>query len=151
MMADTDLLEDYIEVYFKAFKYVGDLISEPMKADGISFEQFLIMRDLAAGEDVSLSEVARSRGVTRAAISRQIKTLLEKGMITQERDAADRRRMFLDLTPQGQEVTTRVNKVIHQRFNSWVKTMGEADAHELLRIMRRVGTNIIAKDKPSEA
>lgn len=146
-MADGDLLEEYIEVYFKAFKYVGDLISEPMKDDGISFEQFLIMRDLAKGEVVSLSEVAKSRGVTRAAISRQIKTLLEKDMITQERDAVDRRRMYLALTDHGQEVTTRVNKVIHQRFNAWFNTLGEHDAHELLRIMRRVGTDIIAKDR----
>ncbi|MFD1484178.1 MarR family winged helix-turn-helix transcriptional regulator [Lacticaseibacillus baoqingensis] len=146
-MADTDLLEAYIEVYFHAFKYVGELISEPMKADGISFEQFLIMRDLAAGHQLGLSEIAKKRGVTRAAISRQIKTLLEKETIVQERDAVDRRRLYLRLTPHGEEVTSRVNKVIHKRFYDWVSALGEKDAKELLRIMRKVGTNIIAKDK----
>ncbi|MCI1985803.1 MAG: MarR family transcriptional regulator [Lactobacillus sp.] len=146
-MANTDLLEAYIEVYFRAFKYVGDLISEPMKADGISFEQFLIMRDLAAGHQLSLSEIAQRRGVTRAAISRQIKTLLEKETIVQERDADDRRRLYLRLTPHGEEVTTRVNKVIHKRFYDWVEALGEDDAKELLRIMRKVGATIIAKDR----
>ncbi|WP_125707727.1 MarR family winged helix-turn-helix transcriptional regulator [Lacticaseibacillus porcinae] len=146
-MAETDLLEAYIEVYFNAFKYVGDLISEPMKADGISFEQFLIMRDLAAGEELGLSEIAKKRGVTRAAISRQIKTLLEKGTITQERDDIDRRRLYLRLTDRGEEITLRLNKVIHKRFYDWVDMLGEQDAHELLRIMRRVGETIIAKDK----
>ena len=146
-MAEADLLEAYIEVYFQAFKYVGELISEPMKADGISFEQFLIMRDLAAGQQLGLSEIAKKRGVTRAAISRQIKTLLEKDNIVQERDDSDRRRLYLRLTAHGEEVTARVNKVIHKRFYDWVAALGEHDAEELLRIMRRVGNTIIAKDK----
>ena len=146
-MSETDLLEAYIEVYFQAFKYLGELIAEPMKADGISFEQFQIMRDLAAGQQLGLSEIAKKRGVTRAAISRQIKTLLEKGAIVQERDEVDRRRLYLRLTPHGEEVTNRLNKVIHRRFYDWVATLGEEDAEELLRIMRRVGTTIIAKNK----
>ncbi|WP_461212913.1 MarR family winged helix-turn-helix transcriptional regulator [Lacticaseibacillus sp. GG6-2] len=146
-MAEPELLEAYIEVYFQAFKYVGELISEPMKADGISFEQFLIMRDLAAGHQLGLSEIAKKRGVTRAAISRQIKTLLDKDTIVQERDEADRRRLYLRLTPHGEEVTARVNKVISKRFNDWVDALGEHDAMELLRIMRRVGNTIIAPDK----
>lgn len=146
-MAEPDLLEAYIEVYFQAFKYVGELISEPMKADGISFEQFLIMRDLAAGHQLGLSEIAKKRGVTRAAISRQIKTLLDKDTIVQERDETDRRRLYLRLTPHGEEVTARVNKMISKRFNDWVDALGQHDALELLRIMRRVGNTIIAPDK----
>lgn len=147
-MADGDLLDAYIDVYFTAFKYIGDLISAPMKADKLSFEQFMIMRDLDAGHELNLSAIARKRRVTNAAVSRQLKQLLERGVITQERDATDHRRYHLRLTNHGAIVTHRLNTTIHKRFYGWVEILGEADTRELLRIMGRVGEHIIAKEFP---
>lgn len=145
IMAEGDLLNEYIEVYFSAFKYVGELVSEPMKRYKLSFEQFLIMRDLAAGHELALSAIAAKRGVTRAAISRQIKTLLEQGYVVQERDQTDRRRQFLHLTVRGEQVSTKLNATITARFGDWVAVIGEQDAKELLRIMTRVGDTIIQR------
>ncbi|WP_225352486.1 MarR family winged helix-turn-helix transcriptional regulator [Lacticaseibacillus nasuensis] len=103
------MLNEYIEVYFTAFKNVGDLVSEPMHQYHLSFEQFLIMRDVAAGHKVALSAIAEQRRVSRAAISRQIKTLLDRDYLVQERDTDDRRRQFLHLTPTGEQVTAKLN------------------------------------------
>ncbi|WP_179395657.1 MarR family winged helix-turn-helix transcriptional regulator [Lacticaseibacillus absianus] len=142
-MTDQNLLDDYIDVYMTGFKYVGDLVSAPMKQYNLSFEQFLIMRDLLAGHTLSISDVAKNRHVTRAAISRQIKTLLDNHYIVQDRDANDRRRLYLRLTARGEEVTTALNAAIHERFYRWVEVIGEQDGRELLRIMRRVSNEII--------
>lgn len=139
------MLNEYIEVYFTAFKNVGDLVSEPMHQYHLSFEQFLIMRDVAAGHKVALSAIAEQRRVSRAAISRQIKTLLDRDYLVQERDTDDRRRQFLHLTPTGEQVTAKLNVAISERFGEWVDVLGEADARELLRIMRRVGESIIQR------
>ncbi|MFD1431993.1 MarR family winged helix-turn-helix transcriptional regulator [Lacticaseibacillus yichunensis] len=146
-MADDNLLEDYIEVYLSAFKYVGELVSAPMRDDDISFEQFLILRDIAAGHDLSLSEIAKARHVTRAAISRQIKTLMEHHYMIQVRDPNDGRRQELQLTTSGQALVSRVNQAISTRFAGWIDVIGEPDAQDLLRIMRRVGQEIIAKEQ----
>ena len=144
-MATADLLNEYIEVYFTAFKNVGDLVSEPMHQYHLSFEQFLIMRDVAAGHKVALSAIAEQRRVSRAAISRQIKSLLDRDYLVQERDTDDRRRQFLHLTPTGEQVTAKLNVAISERFGEWVAVLGEAAARELLRIMRRVGESIIQR------
>lgn len=144
-MATADLLNEYIEVYFTAFKNVGDLVSEPMHQYHLSFEQFLIMRDVAAGHKVALSAIAEQRRVSRAAISRQIKSLLDRDYLVQERDTDDRRRQFLHLTPTGEQVTAKLNVAISERFGEWGDVLGEADARELLRIMRRVGESIIQR------
>lgn len=141
-----NLLDDYIDVYMRSFKYVSDLVSVPMKHYKLSFEQFLIMRDIHAGDQLALSAIAKSRGVTRAAVSRQIKTLLDQGYVVQERDETDRRRLYLRLTERGEQVTETVNAAIHDRFYGWIEVIGEADARELLRIMRRVATELIDKD-----
>ncbi|WP_125704935.1 MarR family winged helix-turn-helix transcriptional regulator [Lacticaseibacillus daqingensis] len=142
-MSDPQLLQDYLRMYWQTFKRLDELIAEPMKADGLSFEQFLIMRDLEAGHELAVSEIAQHRGVTRAAISRQIRALITRGMVIQLRQANDRRRLPLALTPAGTAVTVRLNARIEQRFAKWVDLLGEADARELLRLMERVGEKIV--------
>lgn len=149
-MAERDMLDDYIDVYLSGFKYISELVSVPTMTYHLSFEQFLIMRDVESGQRLSLSEVAKHRGVTRAAISRQLKTLLEEGYIVQTPDPKDRRRQYLDLTPQGRKVTMAINEAISQRFYGWVKIIGEQDTKELLRIMRRVSEEVIQNDRDAK-
>ncbi|WP_170999960.1 MarR family winged helix-turn-helix transcriptional regulator [Enterococcus nangangensis] len=140
---EEQLLNDYIQMYWGTFKYLDDLIAQPMKVYQVSFEQYLIMRDLSLGHQLEVSEIARQRDVSRAAISRQLKTLLNKGLVMQDRNSTDRRRLPLSLTEKGEEVTAELNQVIAKRFAMWAKRLGEKDARELLRIMARVRTEII--------
>ncbi|WP_125579540.1 MarR family winged helix-turn-helix transcriptional regulator [Lacticaseibacillus suibinensis] len=146
-MATQTLLDEYIEVYLTSFKYVSELVSVPTVKFHLSFEQFLIMRDLHAGHRLAISDVAKHRGVTRAAISRQIKTMLDHHYIVQTRDEGDRRRLYLSLTPEGTEITGQINEAIHKRFYGWVDIIGEHDVKELLRIMRRVSVEVIQTDQ----
>ena len=76
-MEDSQLLDEYVEIYMSAIKYVEDLVSQPTKAYKLSFEQFLIMKEIAEDSSVSLIDIAKKRGVTRGAISRQIRVLLK--------------------------------------------------------------------------
>lgn len=146
------LLEKYIRVYMSAFKYIGDLVSEPTKRYKLSFEQFLIMRDVANSEQVGMSDIAAKRGVTRAAISRQIKVMLEHHYLIQERDPIDRRRLYLRLTPEGKAVTMKIDAAIHQVFDGWVEMMGKDKADDLLSIMEEVAEKIVRKGRgPSKA
>lgn len=140
---EEKLLNDYIQMYWETFKYLDDLIAQPMKVYQVSFEQYLIMRDLGTGKDLEVSEIARERNVSRAAISRQLKTLLAKGFVMQDRNIKDRRRFPLRLTEKGEEVTEKLNVEIAQRFSLWTTRLGKKDAEELLRIMQRIRTEII--------
>ncbi|QGG60188.1 MarR family winged helix-turn-helix transcriptional regulator [Loigolactobacillus bifermentans] len=139
------LLEKYINVYMSVFKYIGDLVSEPTKRYKLSFEQFLIMRDVENSEQVGMSDIAAKRGVTRAAISRQIKVMLDHHYLVQERDPIDRRRLYLRLTPEGKQVTTKINQAIRKVFEGWVDMLGSDKANDLLSIMEEVGEKIIRK------
>lgn len=145
-MVEQKLLHEYIDIYWKTFKNIDQLIGVPMIEYKISFEQFMIMCDLGEGKKLGVSEIARSRKVTRAAISRQIKTLLGLDYIIQERDSVDRRIQYLRLTEKGEEITELLNEKVSDRFYGWVDLLGQDDAHELLRIMRKVSDLIIAKE-----
>ncbi len=145
-MKDSQLLDKYVELYMSAIKYVEDLVSEPTQAYQLSFEQYLIMKEIADDNSVSLIDIAKKRGVTRGAISRQIRVLLKLDYITQEIDPDDRRRLILNLTPSGQKTVEELNPKIHNRFTSWMETFGEENAKQMLDLMNEFRHKIMVKD-----
>ncbi|WP_260160616.1 MarR family winged helix-turn-helix transcriptional regulator [Latilactobacillus curvatus] len=145
-MKDSQLLDEYVELYMSAIKYVEDLVSEPTQAYQLSFEQYLIMKEIADDNSVSLIDIAKKRGVTRGAISRQIRVLLKLDYITQEIDPDDRRRLILNLTPSGQKTVEELNPKIHNRFTSWMETFGEENAKQMLDLMNEFRHKIMVKD-----
>lgn len=142
-MKHDQLLKEYIEVYLSAFKKIDDLISEPMKADKLSFDQFLVLRTLLETEQMTLSDIAKVRGVTRAAIARQLKPLVARQWVVQREDEHDKRRLLLALTPAGREVAQRINRAAEARFDDWVAVLGQQDTKDLLRIMRTVNQKLM--------
>ncbi|MCT3358717.1 MarR family transcriptional regulator [Latilactobacillus curvatus] len=146
IVKDSQLLDEYVELYMSAIKYVEDLVSEPTQAYQLSFEQYLIMKEIADDNSVSLIDIAKKRGVTRGAISRQIRVLLKLDYITQEIDPDDRRRLILNLTPSGQKTVEELNPKIHNRFTSWMETFGEENAKQMLDLMNEFRHKIMVKD-----
>ncbi|WP_125544348.1 MarR family winged helix-turn-helix transcriptional regulator [Levilactobacillus lindianensis] len=133
---EESLLDAFIDVYMNSIKYLGEFVSEPAKEFHLSFEQYLILRDITQNTNVTLMDIASKRQVTRSAISRQIKVLLKQGYLQQRPDENDRRRLYLLATPAG----TRAERVIRQRINSrfqgWVDLYGDDRVHEVLDFIR---------------
>lgn len=136
-MKQAQLLDEYIDVYMKSLKYLDSFVSEPAMKYSLSFEQYLIMHDIAQQSHVTLARIADRRGVTRSAISRQIKVLLKLDYIYQQRDEKDHRRQFLHLTPRGRQIEEILAKAAEDRFNGWIKIFGEDRAMDLLQFIRQ--------------
>ncbi|TYC48450.1 MarR family transcriptional regulator [Weissella muntiaci] len=142
------LLNEYIDAYLTTIKYLDDVVSEPAMEFGLSFEQYLIMHNVAHHHSgLTLTEIVESRNVTRAAISRQIKMLLRKQYIYQVPDRHDRRRMLLYLTPEGREVEQVVTERVQRRFEGWVESFGEESAKRGLRMLRLIEQKIVSKSR----
>lgn len=82
--SNADLLKEAIDVYLSSLKYLDNFVSEPATKYGLSFEQYLILHTIAEQDNVSLMDIASERRVTRSAISRQIKVLLQHDYIYQK-------------------------------------------------------------------
>lgn len=136
-MKQAQLLDEYIDVYMKSLKYLDSFVSEPAMKYSLSFEQYLIMHDIAQQSHVTLARIADRRGVTRSAISRQIKVLLKLDYIYQQRDEKDHRRQFLHLTSRGRQIEEILAKAAEDRFNGWIKIFGEDRAMDLLQFIRQ--------------
>ncbi|MDO1605834.1 MarR family transcriptional regulator [Lactobacillus sp. YT155] len=134
-MENPQLLQDYIEIYVSAIKYLEELVSKPTQEYGLSFEQFLILKEIYDDNSISLKDIAAKREVTRGAISRQAGVLIRNNYIQQEIDPSDRRRMILHVTDDGQKVVENLMPKISKRFYSWIDRFGEDKAKELLSLM----------------
>lgn len=134
-MENKNLLNDYIDIYVSAIKYIEDLVSKPTQEYGLSFEQYLILQEINADSSVSLKDIAAKRHVTRGAISRQAGVLIKNNYILQEIDPDDRRRMILHLTESGQKVVDDLAPKVAKRFDSWIESFGADKAKAMLDLM----------------
>ncbi|WP_143462854.1 MarR family winged helix-turn-helix transcriptional regulator [Levilactobacillus enshiensis] len=133
---EESLLDAFIDVYMSSLKYLDEFVSEPAKEFHLSFEQYLILRDITQNKDVTLMDIASKRQVTRSAISRQIKVLLKQGYLRQQPDENDRRRLYLLATPAGAKAERVIRQRINSRFQGWVDVYGDDRAHEILNFIR---------------
>lgn len=133
---EQPLLDAFIDVYMSSLKYLDEFISEPAQAFHLSFEQYLILREITQNAQVTLMDIASKRQVTRSAISRQIKVLLKAGYLQQQPDENDRRRLYLLVTPTGAKAERAIRQRINQRFQGWLDVYGDQRAHEILDFIR---------------
>ncbi|MHC9532429.1 MarR family winged helix-turn-helix transcriptional regulator [Dellaglioa sp. BT-FLS60] len=146
-MTTSNLMEDYISMYLGTFKYVEGFISQPTGEYNLSFEQFLILKDIHNAENISMVDIAKKRNVSRSAIARQLNVLKQLKYIYQEQDTIDRRRINLRLSDQGAKVEHVVTESIKQRFDTWVDVLGETKVVELLSLMKEFGNKIMVNGK----
>lgn len=133
---NEELLKESINVYLSSLKYLDNFISEPATQYGLSFEQYLILHTIVEKENVSLMDIATDRNVTRSAISRQIKVLLQHDYIYQEASQSDRRRLYLHLTPTGEKVEREIYALITERFDKWITHYGIDQANAVLDFIK---------------
>lgn len=74
------------------------------RTPGLSLPQFRTLGFLDQHAGASLSDVAEHLGVTLPSMSKMVDSLVEEKLVTREFDAADRRRMILDVTPRGRSL-----------------------------------------------
>ncbi|WP_427910898.1 MarR family transcriptional regulator [Pediococcus parvulus] len=137
------LFEGSIEIYMTTLKFLEYVLSEPTKEYEISFEQFLVLRDIRYQENVTQMGIATERNVTRSAVSRQIKSLLKLNYISQTPDPKDQRRLYLHLTQRGAEVEKLINQKVHLVFEGWIIKFGQKKVDMLLKLLKEFGNEVI--------
>ena len=99
---------------------------------------------LEADGPMSPSEIARASGVTDARIANTLRVLEQKGFITRETAEHDRRRVEVRVTEKGREVSRRHIEKAQEMLASFLCEMGEQDARDLVRVLRRA-RDVMAK------
>ncbi|WP_137596883.1 MarR family winged helix-turn-helix transcriptional regulator [Paucilactobacillus kaifaensis] len=147
MDEENQLFDAFIKSYLYSLKYLQDFISAPAAEYGISFDQFLIMREVSEAKgEITLMNVAESHRVSRSAISRQISGLLGKKYVLQQIDPHDRRRKILELTADGKKVEAKLMEVGLARARKWIEIFGVEKLGKVLEFIKEFTQEVVTKE-----
>ncbi|MBU7007174.1 MarR family winged helix-turn-helix transcriptional regulator [Phosphitispora fastidiosa] len=88
---------------------------------------------IMAHEVVTVGDVSRGLGISYPAATKAISRLSEKGLVIRKHDPEDRRNIFVEITPLGQEVTSKVKPEKLKRLGSLLNKMPPKDLKNLRR------------------
>jgi DNA-binding MarR family transcriptional regulator len=99
---------------------------------GLGLSQYRILMVLEWNPRIRQSAIASSLGQTEASISRQIKLLKSRGLLTSKTDSLNKRRHVTIPTPMGMQLTEAAVNVLRRSFGPEYSVLGEARLNQLL-------------------
>lgn len=110
---------------------IRDMLSET----GITEQQWRVLRVLAEHGAMDASSLADQASLLYPSLTRISNTLREKGLLTQTRDAKDRRRQMVEITPAGQKIIDENQAQAAQIVAGFKQTLGDAQYEQLLDLL----------------
>lgn len=108
---------------------------------GISYDQWLIIEQVKNRQGISQIEIARNTGKDRASISRIIKNLLSKNLLTKTHNEENKRANKVYLSPDGLELSDRIINVYKEVYNKQFQGIYEQEMNLLKEILVRINQN----------
>lgn len=115
---------------------------------GIGLSQYKILMMLQWAPDTSQRQLADGLGQTEASISRQVKLLLEKGMLALQVDPQERRRHMARPTAKGVKITIAARETLDQYNETMLGVLSEKEREQFMGMLRRIHEACCAPGKP---
>ena len=105
------------------------------RIDGAIHGEAFVLNYIARREcEVLPGEIADGMGVSSARIAQTLKSIEDKGLITRRIDKGDRRRILVELTPEGRKSAAEHKLKIMELTEKMLGLLRENDAKEYVRI-----------------
>lgn len=101
-------------------------------------------------EEVIPSEIASQLGYSRTRVTRILDALEQRGFVERVHDRQDRRRVLVHATESGRTASLEENAEAIEGLQGFIEGLGEKDAIELLRILRKGYENTYDSHAPDD-
>ena len=103
---------------------------------------WLILMSLKQGINPSQSRLANQIGIRGATLTHHLTGMEERGLVSRERQAGDRRNQLVQLTAEGDALFQRL-RLVAQTFDSRLRgDLGDQEIATLLELLARVERNL---------
>ena len=135
-MTNEDLAQDLADLVPRLYRLLRTALDEDSEAP--SLEQLRVMQRIDQGMH-NVSSLAAARQMRMSAITALVDPLVERGWVTREPDARDRRRVHVDLTGEGRRALRRGRQLTTRRMQGIVDRCETSDlAHVLTALIDAV-------------
>ena len=116
---------------------------------GIGFSQFKILRVLQVNPHIKQREIASNLGQTEASISRQVKLMLDEGLLHSTISPKNRREHITVPTPKGLKLTQAAMDALAQYHTPTFADLSEKQREQLRDSLEAIHGKICLVDHPN--
>lgn len=113
---------------------------------GIGIPEWRVIANLGRSPGLSANGVVERSAMDKVTVSRAVAALEAKGLLERERDAGDRRRSRLSLSPRGQAVYREIAPLALDFERDLLAVLTGAEAAQLDRIIAKLARKMAAPD-----
>jgi DNA-binding MarR family transcriptional regulator len=133
----------------RAHALILDCLEPVFEAHGFTFVQYQVLAWLRDGIAVNPKDICTQFRHNSGALTRVIDQLEERGLLERSRRDRDRRKVELDLTPAGREVTESLVPLVVEKLNLALADFSSEEVQELLRLLLKLNVTLQSTVKPA--
>ena len=118
---------------------------------GIEPGEIGVLKLIKANPGISQSQLAETVVLKKSAVTRIVRTLMDKGLVSRERVVSDKRYKALQLTQKGLDRVERVNARINALHNEWFVDFTPEEREQFYRTLGRMIDILAARNLPDRS
>ena len=140
--AEEDVLKNLRRVIRAVDLYSRKLVSQT----GLSSPQLICLRQLARDGGMPLGQLANAVNLSPATVCGILDRLETRGFVFRERQTDDKRRVVVDLTPEGHRAVKDSPPALHDSFLFKFRNLSQAQQQQIDRTLRKL-VSMMAADE----
>lgn len=104
----------------------------------ITFDQWLILKEISEVQGINQKDVALALSKEVASVSRILKKLVERDLVTKKSNSSNMREYKLYLTPEGYELIEKGMQISDKLFTDLFSTVYEQELNLVTKVITRV-------------
>lgn len=108
----------------------------------LTHQEAHLLRFFSLNPGATLSDLVEALGRDKGQLARLVRSLREKGILSRQKDAGDRRNVRLSVTPRGRAIHQSLHEEFLRLSELAVKGLTTAQRKELIAILGRIQENL---------
>ena len=104
---------------------------------GISLAQLFVLQQVAQRPATSLNDLAERTATHQSSVSVVVRRLVDRGLVTRQASSADKRRVQIALTPDGEKLLNGAPETIQVRLVAALETLPPGDRAQLAALLSK--------------
>ncbi len=128
----------------KTADVIFDRIGRLLRPLNVSAAGGLVLGLLRDHGPMSPSELGDRLIVTRATVTGLLDSLERRGFVNRSPNPADRRRLVVEITPEGLTVLQELRTLVHRHEQTWLSALSDAELGDYIATLHRIQDGVAA-------
>lgn len=131
-------LEHIARLYIRAATSLDPVRFQAWESLGLTFAQLRILFRVRRSPGQNVRTLAEGLGISASAVSQQVDRLVSRGLLSRTDNPDDRRRVVLEVSEQGKEITDEISRAYRERIESLLTDLSKDELRDLERLLVRL-------------